>query len=140
MKVQFDKCGFFKKEVEVLGARTNTEKVRAIENFPQNLKELRSFLGMSGYYRRFTEDYSNFVKPLTSLLIAEGGRTPKNNFAKLEISLDEESKKSYRKIKDSLVILAYPDFSKDFELVTDASNFAIEAVLSQNRRRIIFIS
>lgn len=153
MKVQLDKCNFFKKEVEFLGyiitplgIKTNPEKVRAIENFPQpqNLKELRSFLGMSGYYRRFIKDYSKLAKPLTSLLRGEGGRTPKSKSAKLRICLDEEAKESFRKIKNSLtsedIILAYPDYSKDFELVTDASNFAIGAVLSQSGRPISFIS
>ena len=114
-----------------VGTRTNPEKVRGIENFlqPQNLKELRSFLGMSGYYRRFIRDYSKLDKALTYLLRGEGGRTSKNNSVKLRIRLDEEAKESFRKIKDLLtsedVILAYPDFNKDFELVTDTSNFEI---------------
>lgn len=99
---------------------------------------------MSGYYRRFIKDFSKLAKPLTSLLRGEGGRTSKNKSAKLEIHLDEEAKESFIKIKNSLtsedVVLAYPDFSKDFELVTDASNFAIGAVLSQDDRPISFIS
>lgn len=99
---------------------------------------------MSGYYRRFIKDYSKLAKPLTSLLRVEGGRTSKNKSAKLRISLNDDAKESFAKIKNALtsedLVLAYPDFSKDFELVTDASNFAIGAVLSQNDRPISFIS
>ena len=72
MKVQLDKCKFFEKEVEFLGfivtsegLKTNPSKIKAIQDFPtpQNLKEIRSFLGLSGYYRRIIKDYAKLAKP-----------------------------------------------------------------------------
>lgn len=72
MKINLDKCELLKKEIEflgvivcVLGIKTNPKKVKAIASFlpPRTLKDLRSFLGMSGYYRRFIKDYAKIAKP-----------------------------------------------------------------------------
>lgn len=76
LKLSPDKYNFFKTSVRYLGhvvsregVRTDPEKIRALTTWPrpQNLKELRLFLGFSGYYRRFIKDYSKVVKPLTNL-------------------------------------------------------------------------
>lgn len=91
MKIQLDKCHFFKQEVEFLrfiisqaGIKTNPKKVEAIANFPQirTLKDLRSFLGLSGDYRRFIKDYAKLAKPLTSLLRGEEGHISKRQVFK----------------------------------------------------------
>ncbi len=153
IKVQLDKCKFFKKEVEFLGyiispngIKTNPAKVETIANFPQpaTLKELRSFLGMSGYYRRFIRDYAKLAKPLTSLLRGEEGRISKNKSSKVNIFLNEDAIRAFNNIKLSLtsedIVLAYPDYNKSFQLVTDASKFALGAVLSQDSRPLAFIS
>lgn len=155
MKVQMDKCEFIQKSVEFLGfivsqdgIRTNPKKVQAIVDFqtPKNLKELRSFLGLSGYYRRFIRDYAKLANPLTSLLRGEEGRgrVSKNNSRNISIKLDEQALGAFNKIKKALtsreVVLSYPDLGKDFELTTDASEYAIGAVLSQGDRPITFLS
>jgi len=153
MKVQMDKCEFFKKEVNFLGftisdqgVKTNTQKVQAISKFPipQSLKELRSFLGLSGYYRRFIRDYAKLAKPLTTLLRGEGGRISTRISDKVPISMNKQAIEAFDKIKQTLsssdVILKYPNFSKEFHLTTDASNFAIGAVLEQEGKPITFIS
>ena len=84
MKVQLDKCEFFKHEVEFLGfvvskegIMTNPKKVDSILKFsyPKTLKELRSFLGLSGYYRRFI--YADIATPLTTLLRGSDGQVSK---------------------------------------------------------------
>jgi len=148
-----DKCGLFKNKVEFLGfvisdkgIETNPDKVGAIANYPtpKTLKELRSFLGLSGYYRRFIRDYAKLAKPLTTLLRGEDGRVSKGASARKPIQLNNDALKTFHKLKNSLisdeVILHYPDFTKEFVLTTDASDFAIGAVLSQNNRPISFIS
>lgn len=153
MKIQLDKCEFYKDQVEFLGfvvttegIRSNPKKVDAIANFPipKTLKSLRSFLGMSGYYRRFVKDYAKIAKPMTKLLRGEDGRLPKNISAKKEVKLDQEALDAFRKIINTLVsedlLLVYPDFSKEFHLTTDASNYALGAVLEQEGRPIAFIS
>lgn len=153
MKVQLDKCEFFKEEVEFLGfivshngIKANPKKVQAIVDFPypNNVKELRSFLGLSGYYRRFIKGYANIAKPLTKLLRGDGGLISKKESSKRKIKMDSEAKQAIDNLKNALisqeVILSYPDFQKEFHLTTDASNVAIGAVLSQDDRPISFIS
>lgn len=153
MKIQLDKCEFFQKEVEFLGfiigrfgIKTNPKKVQAIVDrpIPENLKELRSFLGMSGYYRRFIRDYSKLAKPLTSLLRGEDGHVSANMSKKKLIQLNQDAIEAFHKLKNSLaseeVILQYPDFDKSFQLTTDASDYAIGAVLSQDDKPITFLS
>lgn len=132
LKIQLDKCEFFRKEVQFLGhtvsedgVRPNEDKIQSIRNWPlpKNEKEVRQFLGTLGYYRRFIKDFAKLVKPLTSLL-----RKDK------EFEITSEISECFQKCKQILIrdpILMYPDFSKDFILTTDASDFAIGAVLSQ---------
>lgn len=153
MKVQLDKCEFLKEEVEFLGfivshngVKANPKKVEAIVNFPYptTLKELRSFLGLSGYYRRFIKGYADIAKPLTRLLRGDAGAISKSESNRRRIQMDCEAKSAVDLLKNALisreVILAYPDFEKEFQLTTDASNVALGAVLSQNDQPIAFIS
>ncbi len=153
MKIQIDKCEFLKTEVEFLGfiisqngIKTNPSKVKSILEFPppQTIKELRSFLGLSGYYRRFIKDYAKLAKPLTILLRGEEGRMSKNRSSKIKITLNQDAINAFSKFKNSLisadVMLQYPDFEKEFHLTTDASDYAIGAVLEQDNKPITFIS
>ncbi|GBP06331.1 Retrovirus-related Pol polyprotein from transposon opus [Eumeta japonica] len=93
---------------------------------------------------RFVKDYAKLAKPLTQILRGEEGRISKNKSARNYITLNDEAVEAFVKLKNTLasqdIVLAYPDFSKDLELTTDASNFALGAVLSQNNRPIAFIS
>ncbi|KAL4154312.1 hypothetical protein QTP88_000195 [Uroleucon formosanum] len=84
---------------------------------------LRDFLGLSGYYRRFIEGYSQTAKPLTALL---------NKDVPFEWST--ECQRAFEMLKQKLVqapVLQYPDFERPFILTTDASQFAIGSILSQ---------
>jgi len=78
LKLNLSKCKFFQTSVKYLGhivsrdgVKTDPDKIRALKTWPspKNLKELRSFLGFSGYYRRFIQGYSAVVKPLTDLTV-----------------------------------------------------------------------
>lgn len=153
MKVQLDKCEFLREEVEFLGfiisnkgIKTNPKKVEAILNFPRpkTLKELRSFLGISNYYRRFIRDYAKIAKPLTMLLRGEAGRSSKHTSKKIPIDMGQDAIDAFNKLRTALasedVMLAYPNFNKEFCLTTDASNYALGAVLSQDNRPIVFLS
>lgn len=132
LKIQLDKCEFFRKEVQFLGhtvsedgVRPNQDKIVAIQNWPlpTTEKEIRQFLGLLGYYRRFIKDFAKLVKPLTSLLRKD------NDF-----TITPEIEASFMRCKQILMrdpILIHPDFSKEFILTTDASDYAIGAVLSQ---------
>lgn len=131
-KVQLDKSEFLRKEVNYLGhvitsngVKPNPDKISAIKKFPlpKTPKEIKSFLGLIGYYRKFIKDFAQVTKPLTRCL-KKGSK----------INHDQEFINSFETCKNLLInapILQYPDFSKPFILTTDASNIALGAILSQ---------
>lgn len=132
LKVQIDKCDFLQKEVAFLGhvitpegVRPNPDKIKVIQEWPlpKNEKELKGFLGVIGYYRKFIKDFAKIAKPLTQQL--RKGET---------ISHTPEFVSAFNRCKNILTsshVLQYPDLSKRFILTTDASNYALGAVLSQ---------
>ncbi|XP_051161523.1 uncharacterized protein LOC127281712 [Leptopilina boulardi] len=134
LKLQPDKCEFLKKEVAYLGhivgadgVKPNPVKIKAIKHFPvpKTPKEVRSFLGLSGYYRRFIKEYAKAAKPLSDLL----KKTEEWNWG-------IPQQKSFKRLRKALCkrpILQYPDFTKPFKLTTDASEYAIGAMLTQER-------
>jgi len=126
------KCEFLRKEVTYLGHRITDEgvkpdpqKVERVQNFPvpKNVKEIKSFLGLSGYYRRFIQNYGQIAKPLTTLLKKD-----------VPYRWSDLCQQSFETLKNCLIqspILQYPDFTKPFNLTCDANNYAIGCVLSQ---------
>lgn len=142
LKIELNKCEFFKKEVPFLGhvitqngIRPNPSKIEAISKYPipKTTKEIKSFLGIAGYYRRFIKDFSKIVAPITKCL--------KKN-TKIDVN-DPDYIAAFELCKELLTnapILAYPDFQKTFYLTTDASNVALGGVLSQHDRPISFYS
>lgn len=132
LKIQVDKCDFLQKEVAFLGhvvtpegVKPNPEKIRAIQEWPlpTNEKDLRAFLGVIGYYRKFVKDFAKIAKPMTQQL---------RKGEKIEHTREFISSfNRCRNILTSSHVLQYPDFSKRFVLTTDASNYALGAVLSQ---------
>ncbi|XP_047025498.1 uncharacterized protein LOC124634121, partial [Helicoverpa zea] len=134
LKLQPDKCEFLCKEVAYLGhlinndgVQPNPEKIKAITEFPipKSPKDIKSFLGLVSYYRRFIPDFSKLAKPLTSLLKKDAS-----------FKWHNEQQLAFETLQNKLTtspILAYPDFSQPFLLTCDASNFAISAILSQGQ-------
>lgn len=132
LKIQLDKSEFLCKEVAFLGhivtpegVKPNPEKIHTIKNWPlpKTETELRGFLGTIGYYRRFIRDFAKITKPLTEQLRKDQQITHTDKFI--------EAFNKCKIILTSSHVLQYPDFSKPFILTTDASKFAIGAVLSQ---------
>lgn len=131
-KIQMDKSEFLKLETAYLGhvisregIKPNPDKIHAIENYPipKTTKQIKQFLGLVGYYRKFIPDFARLTKPLTVCL--KKGK---------HINLDSNYINCFEKCKKLLTndpILQYPDFTREFNLTTDASNYAIGAVLSQ---------
>lgn len=132
LKLQPDKCEFLRKEVSYLGhiitdngVKPNPEKTKAVENFPipKCAKDIKSFLGLVSYYRRFIPNLSKTAKPLTNLLKKD-----------IPFLWQNDQQLAFESLKSALTsapILAYPDFTKPFVLTCDASNYAISAILSQ---------
>ncbi|GJW99291.1 reverse transcriptase domain-containing protein [Tanacetum coccineum] len=134
--LNWEKCHFMCKEGIVLGHKisksgieVDREKVDVIAKLPHptTVKGVRSFLGHAGFYRRFIQDFSKIARPMTRLLEKE---TPFvfsqdciNAFETLKKNLTEAS------------ILVIPDWNLPFELMCDASDFAIGAVLGQRKTK-----
>jgi transposase InsO family protein len=129
-----DKCEFFQKEVSFLGHVINEKgisvqqhKVKAVSEWPQpkTKKEVKGFLGLTGYYRKFIQGYSKVALPLTELT--------KNNVGFVWGAEQQEAFDQLKMKLTSAEILAHPDPSRQYILNTDASGFAIAAVLSQQQ-------
>ncbi|CAH9069028.1 unnamed protein product [Cuscuta europaea] len=128
---KLSKCCFGKKQMEYLGHTVSAEgiametsKVQAVLDWPvpDNLKQLRGFLGLTVYYRRFIKGYASLAGPLTELL-------KKDIFA-----WNEAATRAFELLKRAITsapILRLPNFSLPFTLETDASGSGIGAVLSQ---------
>ena len=126
------KCRIVCNEVEYLGhvvtpqgLKPNNRNLDAVKNFPPpaNLRQLQQFLGLTSYYRRFVPGYAKIAYPLHTL-------TRKG--ALFQWSAECETAFEILRIKLlTSPLLAYPDFSKDFTLETDASKFGLGAILSQ---------
>lgn len=102
-------------------------KVKAVRDWPQpqSKKEVRSFLGLTGYYRKFIAKYSDIALPLTELT---------RDDAQFEWS--ERQQVAFDQLKEKLAtadVLAHPDASRQYIVTTDASGFAISGVLSQDQ-------
>uniref|UniRef100_A0A2S2QW04 RNA-directed DNA polymerase n=1 Tax=Sipha flava TaxID=143950 RepID=A0A2S2QW04_9HEMI len=132
LKLQPSKCAFMRKEVNYLGhvitdegVKPDPQKIKSVVEFPTptNEKQVKSFLGLSGYYRRFVPGYGQIAKPLTSLL--------KKDTIFNWTDLCQESFDKLKKILTTEPLLQYPDFTRKFNLTCDASNYAIGCVLLQ---------
>uniref|UniRef100_A0A1I7UDV4 RNA-directed DNA polymerase n=1 Tax=Caenorhabditis tropicalis TaxID=1561998 RepID=A0A1I7UDV4_9PELO len=109
----------------------NGEKTEAIRKFPvpKNITEVKSFLGMSGYFRKFIQNYAILAKPLTTL-------TQKD----VEFKWGEKEAEAFESIKTALIsppILTTPRMDGSFEMHTDASKVGIAAVLLQEQEGIL---
>ena len=138
---KLSKCSFFQPAVDFLGHTISAKgismdehKVKAIQDWPQpaNLKELRSFLGLAAYYMKFVPHHAAIAAPLTDLLHhdAKWDWTP----------ACQQSFSALKQAVSAADVLAIPDPNQGFTVATDASDYAIGAVLEQNGRPVAFES
>ena len=125
------------------GIQTDPEKTSAIQDWPvpQNIKDVRSFLGCTGYYRRFIQNFARIARPQNDLLIGhgtfkkiKGKKRPK--IKKVPFIWVDAQQKAFDTLKEKLtnsLILAYADYHLPFKLHTDASSTGLEAVLYQHQ-------
>ena len=132
LKFKPSKCQLFHRAVDFLGhviskegVKTQPSKIEAVVNWerPKSKREVKSFLGLTGYYRRFVKDYSKLARPLNKLT-GEG----------VPYIWDENCEDAFQKLKIALTtapVLGYPRPHGQMVLDTDASGEALGAVLSQ---------
>ncbi|GKC60522.1 putative nucleotidyltransferase, ribonuclease H [Tanacetum coccineum] len=130
--LNWEKCHFIVKEGIVLGhkisgAGIEVDRARidviAKLPYPTNIKGVRSFLGHAGFYRRFIKDFSMISKPMTQLLMKDA-----------KFIFSDDCKKAFNILKEKLTtapIIISPNWNVPFELMCDASDFAVGAVLRQ---------
>ncbi|CAI7770301.1 unnamed protein product [Closterium sp. NIES-53] len=135
------KCHFYKRELEYLGhvvghngLKVDPKKVAAVQEWPvpRDVGQVRSFLGLANYFRRFLENYSTIVAPLTAL-------TRKG----CVWEWTPQCQKAFEKVKHKLTnapVLVLPNPQKPYEVVTDASMVGLGAVLLQEGRPVAFES
>ena len=138
LKLKESKCDFFKREMHYLGHLISVdriqplpEKLDSICDMPKlrSPKEIKQFLGLTGYYRKFIPRFSDISRPLTKLLAHD-----------CEFNWDNTCDISFQMLKDALcsaLILKYPDISKPYTLYTDASKYGWAGVLTQSHTSFI---
>jgi hypothetical protein len=132
LKINLEKCTWCAKEVKILGhvvsrnqIKMDPKKLNALSewNQPRNVKQVQQFLGLANYYRRFVKDFSKIAAPLFNLLRKD---TP------FVFGKDcDEAFENLKKALSSSPVLRPPDFNREFFLYTDASGYALGAVLGQ---------
>ena len=132
LHVKLSKCNFGEEEVEFLGhlvgagrIKPDPSKLKTVSEWPtpKTPKDIRSFLGLAGYYRRFIPGFSRVAAPLHDLTALDA-----------EWTWTRREEKAFTTIRDSLVskpVLRLPTFDRPFTLTTDASTVAIAGVLEQ---------
>ena len=134
-KLKISKCAFVRQEVEYLGhiltpdgLKTNPKLAQSVEDFPipKNVKEVRQFLGLCSYYRRFIHQFASISQPLNML-------TRKN----VTFAWTEDCQKSFATLKQCLIstpVLAYPSLDQAFVVETDASILGLGAVYHNSNK------
>ena len=132
LKMKRSKCDFFKSEIHYLGHLISPEEISPLPNkldsirhmpVPNSAKEIKQFLGLIGYYRKFVPRFADISRPLTTLMKKD---------AKFEWT--SACQKSFELLKEALCgepVLKYADTSKPYTLYTDASKYGWAGVLTQ---------
>ena len=135
LTINLKKCEFFKTSLKFLGyvvgnnsLRTDPDKVAAILNYerPKTTTEIKRFMGMCSWYRRFIKNFSSLVSPINDLLKGKKKGQP--------IKWTDTAEDAFVKVKELLVsapILVQPDFNEKFTIQSDASNTGLGGILTQ---------
>ncbi|GJV46847.1 reverse transcriptase domain-containing protein [Tanacetum coccineum] len=132
--LNWEKCHFMVKEGIVLGHKVSGSgievdkaKIESISKlpYPTNVKAIRSFLGHAGFYRRFIKDFSEVARPMTQILVKDA-----------PFNFSEKCIQAIDKMKQELTrtpIMIKPDWLLPFEIMCDAIDYVVGAVLGQRK-------
>src|SRR4051794_28315913 len=138
---KFSKCEFLLKEVGFLGhilsasgVSIDPEKIKTVKEWkaPTTQTEVRAFLGLAGYYRKFVEGFTSIARPMTQILKKDK-----------KFEWTDKCEESFQKLKDRLItapILVMPDITKPFDVYCDASKIGLVCVLMQEGKVISYLS
>ena len=138
LKMKCSKCDFFKSEIHYIGHLISPEGISPLPNkldclrhmpVPKDVKEIKQFLGLTGYYRKFVPRFADISRPLTTLMKKDR-----------KFEWTPACQKSFELLKETLCgepVLKYADTSKPYTLYTDASKFSWAGVLTQSHTTVI---
>lgn len=150
--LKLKKCDFFKKEVLYLGhvisadgIKPDPKKVEAIINYPvpTTVHSLRSFMGLVNWFHRSLQDLAKLAGPLTDLLAGPNVSRRKSAATDITHRWTPACTTAFEAIKHALAtaaVLKLPDLNQPFQLITDASDYALGAILLQDGRPVAFES
>ena len=140
LKLKPSKCRFLRKQITFLGHEVSADgmkpgnlNLKGIAEMapPANYMEVRRFLGMTGFFRRFIKNYARIAKPLNDILEGEASKLKSE-----AVTLPPDALDAFEKLKMCCMmapVLAFADFEKEFQLETDASSEGLGAILSQKQ-------
>jgi len=147
--LKLSKCEFFKKEIQYLGHIVGTDgikpdpkKVQAVADWesPKTVFDVRSFLGFTNYFRRYIDNYATLTLPLLEL---SGGNISRRKSANTPVLWKTHHQVAFDALKKALIsapTLKLPDLNKPFQVITDASDYALGAILIQDGQPIAYES
>lgn len=137
------KCSFHTNEVRFLGyivsadgVRMEESRIESVQNWPEptSVREIQVFIGFANFYRRFIKEFSRIAAPLTTLVKDPSNAKKKNRLTPLGGILTPEAREAFNILKDAFLtapVLVHFDSSKPIRVETDASGWAISAILTQ---------
>ncbi len=132
LKLRANKCQFAQRKIKFLGhiisadgVQTDPDKIAAVKTYPapKNVKQLKSFIGLANYYRKFCKNFSKIAMPLNALFKKD-----------VPFVWSHECQQAFETLKHTLItapMLRYPDLNLPFKLYTDASTISLGACLTQ---------
>lgn len=149
-KAKMKKCEFFKQNLKFLGhvvgvdgISVDQDKIKDVADWPvpRTVTEVRSFLGLANYFRKFIQGYSSMVKPLVGLTAPSTVYHQANAKPAFDWGIKQQA--AFDSVKHALAhapVLAMPDMSKDFTVICDASKEGLGAVLLQDGHPVAYLS